>query len=134
MTWDEIKRVVGRVQYPGFAFQVDVIGTHIVGGAADHWEAVYAYLQVECWSADNDEPSRRIQWKSRKWLLSQHMTEGEVVQTCLMATLAALEHEAREKFTYEGTRLFDPHFDIRKLMALRQSEGSILERTPLIPS
>lgn len=70
------------------------------------------YLQVQLPDAFGES------WTGRKWLLSRHMTEGEVVQTCLMALLAAEEHEAREAFTYKGKALFGPHLSIEKLLAI----------------
>lgn len=54
--------------------------------------------------------------KGRKWRLSTFMTKGEIVQTALMAVLAAEEHEAREYFTYEGARIFGPHMDVDTLV------------------
>lgn len=45
----------------------------------------------------------------RKWLLSQHMTDSEVVQTALLAVLTAEEHEARERFRYKGQAIYGPH-------------------------
>ncbi len=69
-------------------------------------------LQVEFIVLDSGET-----WRGRKWLLSQHMTEGEVVQTALMACLAAEEHEAREAFRYKGKALFGPHLAVEALLA-----------------
>ena len=55
-------------------------------------------------------------WNSRKWYLSKHMTENEIVQTALAAVLMAEEHEAREAFAYKGVNLFHPHIEIAALM------------------
>lgn len=57
--------------------------------------------------------------RGRKWLLSQHMTDSEIVQTALMATLAAVEHEAREDFHFDGAAVFGPHMDVRALHGVR---------------
>jgi hypothetical protein len=55
-------------------------------------------------------------WQNgRKWRLSVHMTESEVVQTALKAVLTALEHEAREGFEYRGVAIYGPHLDVEKL-------------------
>lgn len=62
-----------------------------------------------------------LPWWGRKWRLSPHMTDGEVVQTAFLAVMTALEHEAREKFTYKGVTVFDPHLDIDKMVELRVS-------------
>jgi len=53
--------------------------------------------------------------KGRKFYLSEHMIESEIVQTGLMAVLAFEEHEARENFKYKGKRLFGPHIDVNSL-------------------
>lgn len=48
----------------------------------------------------------------RKWFLSDHMTDSEIVGTVFMAALAAEEHECRERFMYKGQRVFGPHLDV----------------------
>jgi hypothetical protein len=53
----------------------------------------------------------------RKWYLSEHMVDGEVVQTAFMAALAAEEHECREFFKYKDKRVFGPHIRLEALMA-----------------
>jgi hypothetical protein len=69
----------------------------------------------------------------RKWFLSRHMTKSEVVQTALMAVLAAEEHEAREHFRYRGRAIFGPHFNVDVLHAM--ADGTNQEtRRPKEPS
>jgi len=53
--------------------------------------------------------------KTRKWRLSTHMTDSEVVQTALKCSLTSAEHEAREGFKFAGRAIFGPHHDIRLL-------------------
>lgn len=60
---------------------------------------------------------------SRKWLLSPYMTKSEFVQTCLKAVLTAVEHEAREQFTYMGEAVFRPHYDVDALHSLCVSKA-----------
>lgn len=64
----------------------------------------------------------------RKWYLSPHMTESELVQTAFAAALAAEEHECREFFQYQGKRPFQPHISIHSLMAVCDQEDV---RTPV---
>lgn len=88
-----------------------------------------AYLQVR-FMAD-DATARTGQpgmIHGRKWWLSQHMTDSEIVQTALMAVLAAEEHEARERFTYKGRAVFGPHID---LGALWLASGYTVHRDPV---
>lgn len=98
--------IVGRITYrPGW--EVDV-----------HWldpgVTTRLYLQVrfmdECSATGRVEEQR-----GRKWLLSEHMTESEVVQTALKAVLTAEEHEARERFKYNGRALYGPHKSVTGL-------------------
>jgi len=62
-------------------------------------------------------------WKSRKWILSIHMTPSELVQTALKAVLTAEEHEAREAFTLDGVACFSPHFDVFKLAVFARAKN-----------
>jgi hypothetical protein len=87
------------------------------------------YLQVhfevaDNWSMDLGLPlSTRpepITFKGRKWMLSRWMTRSEVVQTALMAVLAAVEHEAREQFLYRGDAIFGPHHHVEALRGTPQ--------------
>jgi hypothetical protein len=66
----------------------------------------------------------------RRWWLSEHMTRSEIVQTALMAVLAAEEHEVREHFRYRGAAIFGPHFDVDQLHLLAQSKTSLDVRKP----
>jgi hypothetical protein len=61
----------------------------------------------------------------RKWMLSQHMTKSELVQTAFKAIATALEHEAREDFRYRGQAVFGPHFDVDTLAAIAASGESL---------
>ncbi len=64
--------------------------------------------------------------KGRKWLLSEHMVDAEIVQTAFLAIKIAEEHELRETFSYKGVAIFGPHLDLDML-----SEVSVIERIPL---
>jgi len=105
------EKIIADVEYPGFEFVVR--GDH--GGS---------YLQIRCKATCNvtGEP---MDWSSRKWRLSNYMTRSELVQTALKATLAAVEHEAREKFKYRGQSIFDPHYDVDQLHKLRSSSEAL---------
>lgn len=113
-SYESIKTVVLRCEYPRYRFLVHEVTEHI-------------YLQVEHTGVDVDTDDS-VTWRGRKWLISRYATDGEIAQTCLKALLTALEHEAREWFTYRGVAVFDPHYDIEKLFALRSQSDSIKER------
>ena len=111
---EKFQKVIATVEYPGFEFVVR--GDH--GGL---------YLQVRCEATCNvtGEP---MNWSGRKWRLSKFMTKSELVQTAFKAVITATEHEVREQFKYKGTSIFDPHYDVDALHALRQSPNSLEER------
>jgi hypothetical protein len=54
--------------------------------------------------------------KGRKWALSEHMTDGEVVQTAFLACKVYGEHELREAFTYKWSQIFNPHLDLETMI------------------
>lgn len=75
----------------------------------------FRYLQVRFKETD-PYTNEVVTAYGRKWHLSEHMTRSEVVQTALMAVLAAEEHEARERFRYKGRAIFGPHFSVEALV------------------
>lgn len=107
---------VSQISYPNYEFDVFAEGDE------------HACLQIICHGTDTRDPTVSHTWKGRKWIISKHMTRGEVVQTAFMAVMAANEHEARELFKYKGASVFDPHYDLDKLLALRQQPDAIVER------
>lgn len=74
-----------------------------------------ARLRVTCEEGTCNVTGQPMSWNGRWWRLSQHMTDSEVVWTAFKAVLTALEHEAREKFTFKGVRIADSHVDVHKL-------------------
>lgn len=112
-----IEYVLRQCTYPGFTFNVT------------RRDVMTIYLQIICLDGVCNVSGRRVPWRGRKWLLSPHMTKDEIVQTALMATLAAVEHEAREKFKYKGAAIFGPHFNVDRLATLAEDPTSISERT-----
>lgn len=75
------------------------------------------FLQV-VFLAPCAESGESAEQRGRKWFLSPHMTDSEVVQTALAAVLMAEEHEVRERFLYRGRAIFGPHFHVEMLWHL----------------
>lgn len=69
-----------------------------------------------------------LHWKGRYWRLSEHMVDGEVVQTAFGALMWALEHEARETFKFYDRAVLSPHYDIWALFQLAGSSSAHEER------
>jgi hypothetical protein len=109
----DFQNILRRISYPGFEYVLRHDG--------------HFYLQIDCKGKCN-VTGEDLSWSSRKWRLSTHMTDGEVVQTAFMATMTAIEHETRENFKYRNVTVFDPHYDIEKLVALRSQPDALKER------
>lgn len=73
------------------------------------------YLQVRFQAPDSRYGGDPTHQTGRKWFLSYHMTRSEVVQTAFKAVLTAVEHEAREGFTWRDRPVFGPHIPVYKL-------------------
>jgi hypothetical protein len=74
------------------------------------------YLQW-CFDAPCAITDEKQRWSGRKWQLSPHMVEGELVQTAFAAALQAEEHECREAFKYGEVAPFNPHIDFDRLLS-----------------
>lgn len=75
------------------------------------------FLRVE-FKTPNTETQDDASWKGRKWLLSERMTDSEIVQTAFKAVLTAEEHETREQFKYHGQAVLAPHHNLNEVAAM----------------
>lgn len=103
-----VLNLMSDVRFSGSMYRMKIL----VGWAAD---TDRVYLQAEQ-AVRNVITGQSEFLKGRKWHLSPHMTDGEIVQTALMATLAFVEHEVREAFTYKDKRIFGPHLQLDALV------------------
>lgn len=115
-----LERVLGDIDYKDW---------RMILGVDDEENGAY-WMQMAFDGVDNFDPSKRDIWKGRKWRLSPHMTDSEIVQTALKAVLTAEEHEAREKFLYRGRAIFGPHLDLKRLWELTGDEANQSHRPP----
>lgn len=104
MTAAFAKEILLAVAFPGYTFEVH----------GDFYTVTY--LQATFMAPRTDLGGAPVEQKTRKWLLSAHMTRSELVQTAFKCALTSLEHEAREQFTYKGAPIFGPHFDVEGLV------------------
>jgi hypothetical protein len=116
----DAKRILADVRFPGYSF---VLHGDFVDGKATYLQGVFT-------APDNDQPRVMRPQHTRKWLLSQHMTRSELVQTAFKCVLTSIEHEARERFTYKGARVFGPHFDVEVLAAACYAAAPDLRKEP----
>ncbi len=87
---DRFRAVLSKLTYKDWQFYLGII------------DPSHFFLQVRFFED-------KVPHHGRKWLLSQFMTDSEVVQTALLAVLTAEEHEARERFKYNGQAIYGPH-------------------------
>ena len=72
---------------------------------------IQCYYTTPCTVTGKD-----AEWRGRKWYLSDHMSDDEIVKTCYAAFKAAVEHEVMEGFKFAGERVFNPHTPFLTLM------------------
>jgi hypothetical protein len=102
MNLQEMLAALAEVRCADYHFQIQTTG---------HGQL---YLQAEYVEQDVYSGDPAVQ-KTRKWMLSEHMTKSEFVQTCFKAVMTSYEHRARESFLFRGRRVFGPHIDIEAL-------------------
>lgn len=100
-----LRGIVAALSYKDWRF-------HIAKDGIGLW-----FMQVHADDSDATN-GRPLHWHGRKWRISMHMTDGEMVQTALKAVLTAEEHEARERFLYLGRAIFGPHLSVAQLWEL----------------
>ena len=71
------------------------------------------YLQIH-----STGPKKSDNWHGRKWWLSFHMTDQEVIGTCFRAVNGASEYEVRRRFRYRGEPIYQGHLDPEALVEL----------------
>lgn len=72
---------------------------------------IYLQLQLQVSNSSGD-----CSLHGRKWRLSDHMTDSEIIQTAFKAFLTFEEHECREMFEFQGAKVFGPHHDVHDLV------------------
>jgi D-serine deaminase-like pyridoxal phosphate-dependent protein len=105
-----LQMILGQIKYKDWSF--NLFSRHDV-----------PWLQLAFYAKDSTSGEVYIQL-CREWKLSLGMTRTEVVQTALMAVLAAEEHEARETFTFKGVAVFQPHINVDEIAAAASSRQS----------
>lgn len=82
-----------------------------------------AFLQVEYDTPCVTTGERRA-FRGRKWYLSDHMIDDEVVKTALAAFEATMRHECLEGFKVDGVTLVNPHVHFEELLRISSREVS----------
>jgi len=119
-TLESIRSVVELIDYPGYVFNVHVDNAFSTGGEDSPGRP---WLQITCPEGENTVTGEPMAWKGRKWFLSYHMTDTEIVQTAWAAVQRALMHEASELFKFQDHAIFDRHLDVYLLAELCNAYG-----------
>jgi hypothetical protein len=105
LTIADVLSIVHLIEYLDWDFWVGSLNDDPQG-------PLYIQVMFDAWDLKTE--TSQVQY-GRKWFISRHSTTSEIVQTALMAVLAAQEHEVREEFRYRGKAVFGPHFDVEEL-------------------
>ncbi len=93
------------------------------------WDGDRPYVQVKF--LEKDEFTGKQEWQHcRKWTLSMHACDTEVIDTVFLALRRAAEHEVEESFKFRGRRVYNPHISVHKLWELAGQKGIIDLRKP----
>lgn len=91
-----LRVLIDRTSYkPDTGFRVTIKGECVF---VQHWQKV-----SDC---KTGQPSFQ---KGRKFYVSPHMTDGEIVRTLALAVKLFEEHEANEWLRFDGQRVLNPH-------------------------
>lgn len=96
---DKIREVVKRCAFQEYIFDVHLDGRGEI------------FLQASYMEADTVTGVIESQL-TRRWFISPHMTDSEIVRTAFKCIITSMEHRTREWFTYKGRAIFGPHFDV----------------------
>lgn len=105
-----LQQLAERISFPGLRIQIQR-------------EDGRDFLRVVNKLGTCNETGAEFPWNGRKWRLSPHMTDMEVVNTAFLAILTAQEHEARELFRVDGVALMDSHRDLAQVLAFMRVGG-----------
>jgi hypothetical protein len=79
------------------------------------------FLQIQ-YTSPCTKTGKVEEWSGRKWYLSEHMTNDEVIKTAYAAFETAIRHEIMEGFKVDGKILFNPHVDFEELLKVSGKE------------
>ena len=111
MRSNEMEKILGDIKFRDWEIQITTKGNGTI------------YLQVVFWTDDNWESTGKMtEQRGRKWLLSEHMTKTEIVNTAWFAVKTVIEHEAREEFKYKGVDIYNSNIDVDSLLRIAHEE------------
>lgn len=79
------------------------------------------WIQVQFYDKCNSGTGEQQLQKCRKWMLSRHMTDSEIIDTAYAAIERAVQHELREQFKVDDVSLYNPHIDFNHLVNINKT-------------
>ncbi len=103
LTLSQINEALAKVSYEGHTFNAE----ETVGGY---------HLWISALEPCTYTGVMEMQ-EGRRWFISTKCTPSDVVRTAFKAVTTWAEHEVRENFKYNQTRVFSPHLELNNLVA-----------------
>lgn len=110
MNKQEIEELVSHISF-------EVLNTTFLFLVREDHLGGRVYIQL-AFSSPDALTGNMTEWKSRKYYLSEHMLEDEIVKTCFMAAKQCVEHEVMEGFQFDNKVVFNPHVNFRALLSI----------------
>lgn len=123
-TLESIKALVSECRFNDWMFRVD---TYSDGTP---------YVQVLFMDKDRITGKEELQ-RCRKWVLSLHSTNSEIIRAVFKAVEAAMLHEVQEAFKFRGARIYNPHMDLEELADAINAKAvglSLRDETTYVPT
>jgi hypothetical protein len=79
------------------------------------------FIQI-CYLAPCTITGEKKEWRGRKWYLSEHMTDDEIIKTTYVAFESCVKHEIMEGFKVDNIILFNPHVNFEALLSISNQE------------
>ena len=84
------------------------------------------YVQVFGFGLD-PHSGKDESWSGRKWMLSSHMCDNEIVRTCHKAIETAVLHEMNEHFKFKDFPIANPHLNFDILVDLAREGHDLFQ-------
>jgi hypothetical protein len=123
-TLESINALVAECQFNDWMFRVDAYGDGT------------PYVQVLFMDKDRITGKEELQ-RCRKWVLSLHSTNSEIIRAVFKAVEAAMLHEVQEAFKFRGARIYNPHMDLEDLADAINAKAvglSLRDETTYVPT
>lgn len=118
---ERFEAIASRITFPGMV--IEVIHEQAMRDGGKSPLHVGHYLRCYCPNGRCNATGERIAWRGRKWRLSRHMTDMEVVNTAFLALVTVYEHELRELFKVDGVAIMDSHRDLDDVIRFMRTGG-----------